>query len=202
MTILAMLKPVGTRSNDDRLSSTMIPVGYMVKRVLKKPDWLRATNVADIYSVSSCCSEDFTDYINHWKHNGYWLFDSPEIIRTVAKEHSIPIDGTSLFYYEAHELEFDGENWKAHSPEASLSTNVVTPFNKQLEGFDVVTSYAGNAPEHSPLSCNSLAKQLHTNAHCLFASFDEAERNIKNGAFKRCEAGPYRILSVYSVPWP
>ncbi len=180
----------------------MIPVGYMAKRVVNKPDWLKAANVVDLYSVSSCFSEDFTDYINYWKHNGYWFFDSPEIIATVAKEHSIPMEGTSLFYYEAHELEFDDECWKAHAPEASFSTNVVIPASKQLEGFDVVSFYARNAPEHSPLSCNSVADELHTNAHCLFASFDEAETNLKNGAFKGSEPGPYRILSVYSVPWP
>jgi hypothetical protein len=133
----------------------MIPVGYMAERAVKKPDWLKATNVVDLYFVSSCFSEDFTDYINCWKHNGYWFFDSPEIIRMVAKEHSIPIEGTSLLSYEAHELEFDDEcwklgGWKAHSPEASLSTNVVVPSHKQLEGFDVVSFYARNAPEHSP----------------------------------------------------
>jgi hypothetical protein len=53
----------------------------MAKRVVKKPDWLKATDVDDLYSVSSCFSEDFTDYINYWKHNGYWFFDSPEIIK-------------------------------------------------------------------------------------------------------------------------
>ena len=31
----------------------MIPVGYMAKRVCKKPDWLQATQVIDIYSVFS-----------------------------------------------------------------------------------------------------------------------------------------------------
>jgi hypothetical protein len=49
--------------------------------VVKKPHWLKATDVDDLYSVSSCFSEDFTDYINYWKHNGYWFFDSPEIIK-------------------------------------------------------------------------------------------------------------------------
>jgi hypothetical protein len=52
----------------------------MAKRVIQKPDWLKATNVVDIYSVSSCLSEDFTDYIDDWKHNRYWVFDSPEIM--------------------------------------------------------------------------------------------------------------------------
>lgn len=51
----------------------MIPVGYMAKRVPMKPDWLKATDVVDIYSVSSCIAEDFADYIEYWKHNGYWF---------------------------------------------------------------------------------------------------------------------------------
>jgi hypothetical protein len=174
----------------------------MAKRVVNRPDWLKSTRVVDLYSVSSCCSEDFTDYINDWKHNGYWFFDSPEIIQSIAREHSISLEGTSLFYYEAHELEFDDECWKSHTAEASFSTNIVSPSRKQLEGFDVVSFYARTAPEHSPLSCNSIADELPTNEHCLFASFNEAETNIEKGAFKDCEPGPYRILSVYSVPWP
>jgi hypothetical protein len=41
----------------------MIPVGYMAKRVQKKPDWLKAPNVIDIYSVCDCVSKNFADYI-------------------------------------------------------------------------------------------------------------------------------------------
>jgi hypothetical protein len=116
----------------------MIPVGYMAKRVGKKPDRYRASHVVDIYSVSNCNCEDFADYIKHWKHNGFWFFDSPDIIRDVAKQNSISLEGTSLFYYEAHEMEFDGERWGPWSPEPSFPTNVVLPSGKQLEGFDVV----------------------------------------------------------------
>jgi hypothetical protein len=180
----------------------MIPVGYMAKKVVQRPDWLKATDVVDIYSVSSCCSEDFTDYVDYWKHNEHWFFDSPEVISSIVLEHSIPLEGTSLFYYEAHDLEFDDEGWLPHSPDASFSANVVVPSSCKLEGFDVVSFYARSLPEHSPLSCNSMAEQLQTNTHCLFASFNEAETNLRNGAFKDCEPGPYRILSVSSVSWP
>jgi len=62
-------------------------------------------------------SEDFADYIEDWKHNGYWLFNSPQIIRTAAKEHSVDIEGTSRFYYEAYELEFDEGSWHPYGPE-------------------------------------------------------------------------------------
>jgi len=85
----------------------MIPVGYMTKRVSARPEWLQAEQVVDIYSVSNCVSNDFADYINYWKHNGYWLFDSPEIIRQMSLENSIDLKGTSLFYYEVHDLEFE-----------------------------------------------------------------------------------------------
>jgi hypothetical protein len=180
----------------------MIPVGYMAKRVSKKPDWLKSARVVDIYSVSGCISEDFADYINYWKHNGYWLFDSPGVIKNLSKENSIHLDGASLFYYEAYEKEFDGERWRPYGSELSIPTNVVLPSAKQLEGFDVVTFYARTSPECSPLSCNSLAENLRTNDHCLFDSFDEAETNIKNGAFSDCEPGALRIFAVYSADWP
>jgi hypothetical protein len=179
----------------------MIPVGHMAKRVHKKPDWLQAAHVVDIFSVSGCISEDFGDYINYWKHNGYWFFDSPEIIKSLAKENSLQLKGTSLFYYEAYEMEFDGENWHPYAPEPSFPTHVVLPSRKQLEGFDVVNFTARTSPECSPLSCNYLAKEIPTNAHCLFASFDEAEKSVSKGAFNGSEPGPYRIFSVNSVDW-
>lgn len=179
----------------------MIPAGYMAKRVHLRPDWLQAPQVVDIFSVSGCISEAFADYINYWKHNGYWFFDSPEIIKGVAKENSIQLEGTSLFYYEAYEMEFDGDNWRPFAQEPSFTTNVVLPPEKQLEGFDVVNFTARTSPECSPLSCNSLAKEIRTNAHCLFASFDEAEKRASNGDFNDSEPGPYRIFSVNSVDW-
>lgn len=174
----------------------------MAKRVYKRADWPKAPRVVDIYSVSNCMSEAFADYIEYWKHNGYWFFDSPEIIRSLAKQESVSLEGTSLFYYEAFEMEFDGERWSSWVPESSFVTNVAPPQAKSLEGFDVVSFYAKSSPECSPLSCNSFAEAVHTNAHCLFESFDEAETNINNGTFKNAEPGPYRIFSVYSVDWP
>lgn len=190
----------------------MTPVGYMAKRVYKKDDWLKACKkkvfletapqIVDVYSVSNCISHDFADYIRFWKHNGYWFFDSPEVIKGFAHENSIHLEGTSLFYYEAHEMEFDGERWGPWSPEPSFPTNVVRPLSKQHEGFDVVSFNVKTSPECSPLSCNSIAEEVCTNAHCLFASFDEAEKSLNNGVFTDAEPGPYRIFSVYSVDWP
>jgi hypothetical protein len=180
----------------------MIPVGYMAKRVSKRPDWVKAPKIVDIYSVSGCISENFADYIKYWKHNGYWFFDSPDIIQKIAKENSHQLERTSLFYYEAYELELDSESWQRYIPEPSFPINVTPPHRKELKGFDVVTFFTRNSPGCSPLSCNSLAQSLPTNEHCLLPSFEAAEANLKSGAFKNSEPGPYRIYSVYCVDWP
>ena len=84
----------------------------------------------------------------------------------------------------------------------SLASNVVVPAEKALEGYDVTTFQNGNSPECSPLSCNSLAEEVPTNQHCLLASFEQAHRLLEAGTFKNSEPGPFRILAVYSTPWP
>ena len=177
----------------------MIPAGYMAKQVCKKSEWLDAAQVVDIHSVSSHISDDFADYISFWKHNGYWLFDSPEIIRSIAHENSIDLQSTSLFYYEVFEQEFDGTKWDTYPLDGEV--NVVVPHDKRLEGFDVVTFYAKSSPECSPLSCNGMAKEIPTNSHCLLSSFEDAYSRISNGEFNNSEPGPYRIFAVYSTGW-
>jgi hypothetical protein len=179
----------------------MVPAGYLAKRV-HKPEGFRVPNVVDVYSVSDCVNDNFADYIEYWKHNGYWLFDSPDIIRTLAHENSISLEGTTLFYYEVYEQEFDGQDWMPYEPETSFPTNVTLPLSKTLAGYDVVTFFAKNAPECSPLSCNCMAEEMQTNEHCLFMVFEEAYGKLSTGAFNQGEPGPYRIFAVYLVDWP
>ena len=179
----------------------MIPAGYMAKRITAKPDWLKADNVRDIYSVSDCISENFTDYINYWKHNGFWLFNSPQIIKTLSEENSISLDGAKYFYYEVYELEYHNNkpNWHNFTPDYPVPVNVIVPEIKTLEGYDIVTFSGGSAPECSPLSCNGLAVDIRTNSHCLIDTFEDAKQNLENGMFMKGEPGPHRIFAVYSI---
>jgi hypothetical protein len=180
----------------------MIQVGYMAKRIVKWPDWLKANQVADVCSVSNCVSKDFADYINYWKHNGFWFFDSPQIISALARENSVDMTDTQLFFYEVYDLEYDGdrESWEKFGPEESFTTNVVVPAKKSLAGYDIVTFSTGNSAECSPLSCNSIAREVSTNEHCLLISLEEAKKLLEEGKFKNSEPGPFRIFAVYSVP--
>ncbi len=178
----------------------MRPIGYLYKKVAKRPTWLKVDQVDDVYALSGCISANFADYINYWKHNGFWLFNSPEVIETLAAEHSISLDGMKLFYYEAFEEEFDDEldQWVPYDSEPSFETNVEIPSHRHLEGYDVTNFTVHTSPECSPLSCNSLSETIPTNQHCLFNSFEEAKTAIEGNKFKAAETGPYRIIAVYS----
>ncbi len=173
----------------------------MYKRVVIKPDWLKTDAVWDVYSLSNCISEDFADYIDYWKHNGFWLFNSPEVIEELSTSEGIDLSGTTLFYYEAYEYEFkdNSTGWSTYAPEPSFETNVSVPAEKHLEGYDVATFCVHTSPECSPLSCNSLATDIPVNEHCLFNTFEEAKYALDCGLFNNSEPGPYRIFAVYSV---
>ncbi|MCL2714740.1 MAG: hypothetical protein FWD68_09225 [Alphaproteobacteria bacterium] len=179
----------------------MRPIGYLFRRVAPRPGDFLPAAVERICSLSGCLSENFADYVGYWKHNGFWLFDSPAILRDLAKEHAIALDGLTLFYYEAYELQYDGEQkaWTAFEPEP-FPTDIEIPQDIVLEGFDVVSFWAGALPECSPLSCNGLAGEIPTNRNCLAPTLDVAIEALEAGKFEHAEPGPYRIIAVWSVP--
>ena len=130
-----------TELKEDDIMNTMIPAGYMYKKIEKRPDWLKNNFIFDIYSVSNCISDDFADYIDHWRHNGYWLFDAPAVMQEIATAEDIDLAGMTLFYYENYECEFDDESldqWIPFESDKAFATNVLLPSRKSIEGFDVV----------------------------------------------------------------
>jgi len=173
----------------------------MAKRVALKPEGIKSDGVIDIYSVSNCISKNFAEYINFWKHNGYWLFNSSQLIEIVAKENALDLAGTKIFYYEVFELQFNAKEteWEPFNPEQSFETKVVVPKSRKLEGYDVVTFSVGTAPECSPLSCCNLASTIKTNQHCLTVNFEVTKKYVEEGHFNNSEPGPFRIFSVYSI---
>jgi hypothetical protein len=177
----------------------MIAAGYMAKHVMPRPEWLNAPAVVDVCSVSGCISNPFCDYIRHWRHNGYWLFNSPAVIRELAAAEAIDLSMYECFYYEVCEQQFDERRmaWEAFEPEKSFATDVVVPENRELIGYDVTSFSAGTSPECSPLSCNNLAGTKVVNRHCLLSSLAEAKDLLESAAFNDTEPGPFRIFAVY-----
>jgi hypothetical protein len=179
----------------------MLPLGYMYKRVMKRPEWLHASAVADILSVSNCVSPNLTNDFSNSRHNGYGLFNSPSGLDELAAEQSISRVGLRLFYFEAFEHEYDEhkKRWASFAPLASFETNVQAPMNRELQGFDVTSFASGTYAECSPLSCNGSAERVPTNEHCLIRTLDEARNVLERDLLQPCESGPFRIIAVYSV---
>ena len=176
----------------------MIPAGYMLKRIAKAPEWLECSRVHNIYSVSGCISKDFADYINYWKHNRYWFFDSQEIIYQIALQNKIQILNCEMLYYEIYEKEYDGE-WKIIEDDFKLGYNVEIPKRKEFLGYDIVSYIQRNKHECSPLSCNNLCKMVDVNENCLLDDFEITMKLVESLDIKKAEPGPYRIISVNKV---
>lgn len=181
----------------------MIPAGYILRRVASAEPAMKLGSVVDIYSVSSCISKDFAEYIRYWRHNGYWLFDKPSDMDEILAQEGKSRDSFTLFYYEMYEQQFDEQamRWSAVAPaEASFVTDIEHPQNARLEGFDVSTWSPGSNAGCSPLSCNGLADTLPVNSHCLLHSFEATRDALEAGKFANTEPGPFRIFAVYSIP--
>lgn len=177
----------------------MIAAGYMAKVIAPKPEWIRSDTAVRICSVSNCISGDFCDYVHHWKHNGFWFFNSPADIQAIAESDAKAAKEFTVFYYELYEAQYDDKAgaWISFQPEEAFQTDVRPPSSKELLGFDVVTYLAQTSAECSPLSCNNLAEKIPVNESCLLPSLDEAKQLIESGAFQSSEPGPFRIIAVY-----
>lgn len=175
----------------------------MAKFVSSSSGWMTSKRVEKIFSVSACLSKDFCDWTDEWLHNGYWLFDDPALIQTIASARSIDLSTATWFYYEDFEEQFDPElGWEAIAPDPSFPVTVTRPEGLSLAGYDVATYSYGNAAECSPLSCNALADEIDVNEFCLIPSFEEAFEAVAAGRFNLSEPGPYRILAVHTWSGP
>lgn len=112
-----------------------------------------------------------------------------------VKSHDFSLNGLHLSYYEAYEEEYhDEENgWQPFGPEPSFETNVQSPEDKRLEGFNEPPSPSIRRPG-SPLSCNCLAENVLINPHCLFNTFTEAKSG-STGAYLQARSPGFHTAS-------
>ncbi len=181
--------------------NAMIALGYMAKRIVKRPDWLDVPSVRDIYAVSDCISPDFADYITFWAHNGFWFFDRLSHISRLCTHHDIPLGDLTFVYYEAYPQQFnnDDHTWQDFRADPDNKTDVLPVTASTLLGYDIVCYSMQNSPECSPLSCNHVATDVRVNPHCLIDSLDYAIQCLETGIFDNAEPGPMRIVAVHSL---
>jgi hypothetical protein len=172
-------------------------IGYFAKLTMKRVDWPKNPLVEEICSACDCMSRADWDWINEWKHNEMWVFDSPELALSVAPDEQKP--KCDVYGYRLYPVRY------VHSTRQPFTVPKVSPqplpndFEKL--GYDLVSRETEAEFGHSPLSCNGLAEEVPTNRHCLLDTAAEAFALVPTleapGKPPRGEPGPYHIVEVW-----
>jgi hypothetical protein len=175
------------------MSATLI--GYMAKRIAQRPDWLAASSVIEICSVSDCISKPAEGWTEAWEDgrlNAWGLFHSPE-----EAEKLVPEATASEYDIFAYELELVRYVEGIREEIAVQTPGEILPATGfRVIGYDVVSGELGGFFECSPLSCNSWSEEVETNEYCLVDGSDRAHKLAAVAEASGCEPGDYFVVRV------
>ena len=160
---------------------------------MKRPDWLKSAGVEEVCSVSTCVSDAPDGWIDQWRHNEMWVYDTPELARSVvpdAARHEF-----DLYAYQMFPVVFDdGQQQPFEIPLLHVQP---LPSSFERLGYDVVSRTCGTNFECSPLSCNHMAEHIAVSRYCLVDDKDVAFRLAAEFEAGGCEPGPYYVVEVW-----
>lgn len=182
-------------------SADLVTAGFFAKRPGLRPAWLEAPQVHLVCSVCDCdcATQSPENWIEHWAHNGLWLFDSLTLVDQI-----VPFEETSKFLrYGLRTLPvLFGEHGEAPLDLTGVAPEAIPESFVRL-GYDLCSRTMGTTFECSPLSCNSMAAACHANRWCLIDTFDDALRSARRFATgERVEPGPYALFEVWANMLP
>ncbi|MFN7935668.1 MAG: hypothetical protein U0R19_20225 [Bryobacteraceae bacterium] len=160
-------------------------------------NWNAAPQVTAIYSVSSCINDAPQGWLKRWLHNDWGFYNSHVDGRSVIPPNE---NGFEMLAYRLLPVRFH----KGHTEPLSIDGVAPEPLppTYRSAGFDVVNKTYSAFFECSPLSCNSLAKDIPVNSCCLVNTLDEAIAVARKFSVEEPEPGPYFVIEVLreSVP--
>lgn len=166
-------------------------IGYFPKQTTPRPEWFKAP-VEEICSVSNCIASAPKDWIDLWRHNDFWAFDTPELAWSV-----VPIESRAEFRIYAYRLfpcRFEGGK---QIPIEIQTLNVEPLSDLYIRlGFDAVSRSLNTTYECSPLSCNNMADHRRVNAHCLVDTLEAGIELARSFSIEEPEPGPYDLIEV------
>jgi hypothetical protein len=167
--------------------------GFFPKATQPRPDWLKVDSVEEIASVSDCISAAPPNWIQHWTHNALGFYDSQAAAEAILEGAAAGYDLYAYEMFPFHCLDRKVESVPVERPAGRV------PPDFDFLGYDIVTRSTGSFFECSPLSCNHVAQDYATNAHCLLD--DEALAYQALLAMSEpgsgVEPGPYYLFKVY-----
>ena len=178
-------------------------IGYFARPAMARPDWLKAPQVEEICCFPACMIK--FDWINEWRHNAEWVFNTPELAWSVVPE---PLHAEcQTFGFRLFPVRYRlGRSEKYPLPaqsDADVMGLAPKPLDSRFErlGYDLVPRSCENAFECSPLCCNHLAESVPINRYCLLDTAEEAFALAPTlevpGQPMRGEPGPYHIVEVW-----
>lgn len=175
----------------------LVLIGYFPKKVLQRPDWLKAAGVTAIRSVCECVSRGPPDWEQRWTHNEMWVYST-----IGAAWDIVPQEERSDYEMQAYRMMPTTWDEGTEKPFTIPPLEVeALPRDFQSVGFDVVSIENGTAAfGHSPLSCNHMAQEINTNADCLLDEIDVAKQTASAFSSGNVEPGPYFVVEVLRRP--
>ena len=167
-------------------------IGYFPKRVTARPDWIHASAVLEVCSVSDCIAAPPDGWIDRWAHNELWVYDSRAAATGVLPEQGQ--DEFAIYAYRLVPLVFrDGTEEPFELPKIDPEP---IPSTFESLGFDVVSRSLGTNFECSPLSCCDKAHEMAANQFCLLPTLGRAIEVAIQFSIEQPEPGPYLVLEV------
>jgi hypothetical protein len=167
-------------------------IGYFPKHTLRRPDWLRNRGVEEICSVSCCISEDPEGWIDLWRHNQCWVFDTQKLAWSV-----VPAERRADFELYAYRM-FPARFEHGCQTGIEFPNLRVEPLSQSFVqiGYDAVSRSYTPTFECSPLSCNGLAEGHPVNRYCLVDTEETALQLARECSISEPEPGAYYVIEV------
>ena len=172
-------------------------IGYTAKQPMPRSERFRPESVREIASVSECFAHRPDEWIYEWKHNDWFVYDTPELAHAIAVKLGAgawPIDAYRVLptrFTETGEVPLEVQTGAAPIP----------PSFERL-GWDVVSRSFSPEFECSPLSCNEMAAEIPVNEMCLLSSLHEAVAAARRFAREQPEPGDYFVVEVWREVQP
>jgi hypothetical protein len=143
--------------------------------------------------VSDCISNAPEGWIDQWRHNELWAYDTCELAWSV-----VPADERREFDPYAYRL-YPVRFVHGQQEQFDLPPLAVEPLSNSFVrlGYDAVSRSVGSTFECSPLSCNYIAREVQVSRYCLVDSESEALRLGREFSLSEPEPGPYHVLEVW-----
>ena len=182
---------------------------------MRRPEGPALPNVEEICSLGHYHGGGPKNWVDQWRHNEMWLYDSEEIaLAVIADAIDIHIEqdsqrnlpwrvgltrergtGFDLYAYKLFPVRFtEGQQEVLELPRLEVTP---LPNDYRRLGYDAVNKTCCAHFECSPLFCNGMAVEIPVNRYCLI---DEPERAFEVGRYfsvRKPEPGSYFVVEVW-----